>query len=241
MTELILGSRGSGKSTELIKRSAEEGLYILTSTRKQAEYLVEQAKKMGYNIPFPVTWEEFVESHFRGSCIRRDGLLIDDAENLLPYIFKGIPVKAVTWTKSEFKDLDSENYYKSYADRFIYKIPDDILTKIPDYFWPALAGELVSVCDPFIFDEADVGVRAIDFITGTAAWDEAFKATCKKLGMKWLNEYRDKLEWYDSDRFDDRICDLIMSKFVKAEPESCTAYYKWLIGMETKEVFDSYN
>lgn len=113
-----------------------------------------------------------------------------------------------------------------------YKIPDDILAKIPDYFWPALAGELVSVYNPFIFNEVDVGVRAIDFLTGTVGWTEAFKATCKKLGMEWMNEYLDKLEWYDSDIFESEICDLIISKFVNAEPESCNSYYKWLIGID---------
>lgn len=109
MTDLILGSRCSGKTSELIKKSASEGLYILTGTRKQAECLFDQARRMGYDIPFPVTWAEFQQCGFRGSFIQKDGLLIDEAGWLLSYIFKGIPIKAVTWTKYGLRDLDLEN------------------------------------------------------------------------------------------------------------------------------------
>jgi hypothetical protein len=108
MTELILGSRGSGKTTELIKRSAASGLYILTGTKKQADCIFDRAKRMGYDIPYPVTWSKFKNDHFRDSSIRRDGLLIDEAGWLLSYIFKGVPIEAVTWTKYEIKDLDKE-------------------------------------------------------------------------------------------------------------------------------------
>lgn len=109
MTDLIVGSRCSGKTTELIKRSATDGLYILTGTRRQAKCIFDQAKRMGYDIPFPVTWNEFQKTRFRGSCIRRDGLLIDEAGWLLSYIFDGVPIEAVTWTKHDFKDLDIDN------------------------------------------------------------------------------------------------------------------------------------
>ena len=109
MTELIVGSRCSGKTTELIKKSATDGLYILTGTRRQAECIFDQAKQMGYDIPFPVTWAEFQKNHFRGSCIQKDGLLIDEAGWLLSYIFSSVPIKGVTWTKYDFRDLDIEN------------------------------------------------------------------------------------------------------------------------------------
>lgn len=109
MTKLILGSRNSGKTTELIKMSAETGLYILTGTKKQAKCIFDQAQYLGYNIPFPVTWGEFQRCHFRGSCIERDGLLIDEAGWLLSYIFKGIPIKEVSWTNYGVKNLDQDS------------------------------------------------------------------------------------------------------------------------------------
>ena len=109
MTELILGSRNSGKTTELLRRSARDGMYILTGTKRQARCIFDQARDMGYDIPYPVTWAEFQNGHFSGSVIQKDGLLIDEAGWLLSYIFKGIPINAVTWTNYGVTDLDEQN------------------------------------------------------------------------------------------------------------------------------------
>lgn len=109
MTELILGSRRSGKTTEMIKRSATDGLYILTGTKQQARYIFDQAKELGYDIPYPVTWDDFTKGRLHAPCFQKDGLLIDEVEHILCRIFKGIPIKGVTWTKYDFKDLDLEN------------------------------------------------------------------------------------------------------------------------------------
>lgn len=50
-------------------------------------------------IPFPVTVDEYLRSDkFRGSSIRRDGLLIDDADDVFKVIFAGIPIKEITIT-----------------------------------------------------------------------------------------------------------------------------------------------
>lgn len=99
MTNITIGERGSGKTTKLIKRSAFEGLYILVATRHRAQALVSDAKDMGLIIPFPVTVDEYLKSNrLDGSSIRRDGLLIDDADDVLQQIFAGIPIKEVTVT-----------------------------------------------------------------------------------------------------------------------------------------------
>lgn len=108
--------------------------------------------------------------------------------------------------------------------KFDYKIPDDILTKIPDYFWPALAGKLVSVFSPTIFDKevTDVGESwySIDFVCGTAGFDLAFHMACRKLDMMWLYDYRDRLEWYDYDMFDSEISDILIDKVLLSEPHA---------------------
>ena len=101
MTEIILGKRNSGKTTELIKRSAKDGIYILTNTSAQARLIFDQAKRMGYDIPFPVSWNDFTRTAFLGSSIRKDGLLIDQADMLLSRIFGNIPIHAVTWTEGD--------------------------------------------------------------------------------------------------------------------------------------------
>lgn len=109
MTDIIVGSRGSGKSTELLKKSADENVYILTGNRSQAQDLVNKARELGLTIPFPVTWEDYVKGRLQGTYIQKDGVLIDEASHILSRALQGIPVKAVTWTKSGFRDLDEEN------------------------------------------------------------------------------------------------------------------------------------
>lgn len=108
-TVVIVGKGASGKTAELIERSAESGIYILVANRKRAEMLVKQAKDMKLYIPFPVTLEEWLRSdnRFHGSSIRHDGLLIDDIDDVIKELFLPIEIKAVTLrTPSEVTNLD---------------------------------------------------------------------------------------------------------------------------------------
>lgn len=109
-----------------------------------------------------------------------------------------------------------------------YKIPDNILEKIPDYFWPALAGELVSVFSPSVFDKEDTDVYQLDFVCGTAGFDRAFHMTCRKLDLMWLYDYRNRLEWYDYDMFDSEISDSLINNVLLSEPKKHSSYYDWL-------------
>lgn len=66
----------------------------------------------------------------------------------------------------------------------VYKIPEEILSKIPEYFWTAFAGELVSVFGPNIFEEnTDDGLMGLDFLGGTSGWSAALEMTCRKLEL----------------------------------------------------------
>lgn len=96
-TEILVGKGGTGKTAELIKRSAESGIYILVANRKRAEILVKQATDMKIYMPFPVTLQEWLSScdRFRGSSIYRDGLLIDDIDDVIKELFSPIEIKAV--------------------------------------------------------------------------------------------------------------------------------------------------
>ena len=109
-----------------------------------------------------------------------------------------------------------------------YKIPDDILAKIPDYFWSALAGELVSVFSTSIFDKDDTDMYQLDFLCGTTGFDCAFHMTCRKLDLMWLYDYRNRLEWYDYDMFDSEISDILINKVLLSEPKKYNSYYDWL-------------
>lgn len=97
--DIIIGKRGYGKTTKLIRRSAEENIYILTTDGLRAKRIAKMAKEMGLDIPYPVTVNEyFLDDRFKGSSIRRDGLLIDDADDVFKTIFAGIPIKEITIT-----------------------------------------------------------------------------------------------------------------------------------------------
>lgn len=105
MTLIITGGRGTGKTALLIKHSAETGRYILVTNNTRAEGIFKQAKAMGYNIPYPITVSEFKTcSKFEGSSIRRDGLLVDDMNDVINCMFNGIPIHEFTIDRDAFKD-----------------------------------------------------------------------------------------------------------------------------------------
>lgn len=110
-----------------------------------------------------------------------------------------------------------------------YKIPEAILSKIPDYFWPAFAGELCSVFGPDILGKDEDGVQALDYVGRTAGWYAALKATICKLSIPWLLDYYDGLEWHDSDQFDNEMEGLVRTKFIEAEQSAANPYYLWLL------------
>lgn len=107
MSKLIfIGKRGSGKTTQLIKKSSETGIYILVANRQRQRYVFEKARELGYVIPYPVTVDEYFANRFRGSYIQKDGVYIDDAEDVLQMVFNGIPIRGMTiTTQDEFYEL----------------------------------------------------------------------------------------------------------------------------------------
>ena len=99
MSEIILGSRKGGKTLELIKRSAKDGRYILVSNRRRADEISKFARELGLYIPFPVTVEEYYKGDkFRGSSLERNGIYIDDADDIIRQIFGTVEIKAMTMT-----------------------------------------------------------------------------------------------------------------------------------------------
>jgi hypothetical protein len=96
MNKIIKG-RQQGKTTELIKRSAETGTYILVADRKRVQQVYRQAESMHLNIPYPVTVEEYMQSGFRGSFI--NSILIDDADDVLSRVFSNVRIDTITMSE----------------------------------------------------------------------------------------------------------------------------------------------
>lgn len=98
MTELIVRSRQGGKTTELIRRAAETGGYIVCTDRRRARQIAEHARKMGLTIPFPITAGEWHRNAYYRPGV--SGLLFDDLDRIIQGMTT-VPVLAATWTAEE--------------------------------------------------------------------------------------------------------------------------------------------
>jgi hypothetical protein len=91
--EKIIMQKGYGKTTQLIKKSAKSGDYIVCHRLPEANRIQYEAQQMGLDIPLPITYAEFVEKRYSGRNI--SGFLIDNLEMFLQYL-SNVPVNAVT-------------------------------------------------------------------------------------------------------------------------------------------------
>lgn len=117
-----------------------------------------------------------------------------------------------------------------------YKIPDAIKKNIPDYFYIAMVGELVSIFGPSVLaydDCQENGCDECDLVCheGTSGWVAALEATCEKLDMMWLLTYWHGLDWIESDLFDAEIGDEIIRWLASEheEHERANAYYHYCL------------
>lgn len=92
--EIIIKKPREGKTTELIRRCAEHGGYIVSANQMRAKATFKMAKEMGYKIPFPITFYEFLQGHFYAKGIKR--FYIDDAHEILKEIARGVEIDSIT-------------------------------------------------------------------------------------------------------------------------------------------------
>ncbi len=104
MSKFIIKKRAGGKTTDLIKESAEKGLYIICCDRNRVNSIVQQAQKLGYNIPFPISLEEILLSRSHGRTpigrpyeLSKGKVLVDDIMQRLI----GMPCAIITGTLEE--------------------------------------------------------------------------------------------------------------------------------------------
>jgi hypothetical protein len=106
----IVAERNSGKTTELIKMSSDSGDSIVCYNQKEALGVYWHAIHTGYEIPFPLTYDEFIENRYLGKWVK--GFLIDNVDMLLDYMTKfRVPIRAITVSKESVdsgKILDNE-------------------------------------------------------------------------------------------------------------------------------------
>lgn len=74
----IIKFRGQGKTTDLIKMSAETGYRIVTFG--DTRYIIEMANKMGLEIPNPISKNEYNLAQYRGD---KKPILVDELEQFV--------------------------------------------------------------------------------------------------------------------------------------------------------------
>lgn len=80
MDKIILDS-GKGKTQKLIEHSAKTGDYIVCHSSEVASKIQRRAIDMDLVIPFPITYDTFLDKMYNGKGIK--GFCIDDVELLL--------------------------------------------------------------------------------------------------------------------------------------------------------------
>ena len=134
--KLILRSRGLGKTTELIKKSAKllkEGCrnFIVVSTQNEAVRVAEVARDLNLNIPFPLTFNEFMTGQYHNVSV----LLIDQADHLIQEISR-VPI---VWATMDY-DLDDDIKAYEFDEKAQGKFIEDFyLDEIPKCKTRALA------------------------------------------------------------------------------------------------------
>ena len=113
-----------------------------------------------------------------------------------------------------------------------YTMPDEIREKIPPEFYSALFGEIVSVFgfrwlvpDKYLIqpDKPDFGYtdmvsRYLLDIHITIGWDTAFNQACRKLSLKWLEDYEHYgVSGYDRETFDYELSEEMIKHFCLAK------------------------
>lgn len=92
MGAIIGGKRLCGKTTDLIKRSNKEWLYIVVANNQRADNIVRLARDMEIEIPYPITCNELPLSP--RSKIK--GVLIDEIEMVLEQLVRRPIIAAST-------------------------------------------------------------------------------------------------------------------------------------------------
>ena len=102
----IIGTRGSGKTTKLIKQAAKENYIIMTATNRQADNVRKQADELGLTV-LVTSGENIISSNGinRGSVLeilmQKNGILIDDADLVLTRILSGVTIKGISLTDDD--------------------------------------------------------------------------------------------------------------------------------------------
>ena len=98
-----------------------------------------------------------------------------------------------------------------------YTIPEEIDAKIPDYFYPALAGELYAAFGYHkiedVIEAYENGTEDAYPVAETDYFSAAFAMACKKLDMLWLLAYKSlEISYFESVDFGEILCERVIEE-----------------------------
>ncbi len=97
--KIFSGKRGNGKTSELIKIAHDEGLYIVCLNNQRRNLIRKMAHDMKLSILDPVILPEaFHWSEGNMYKLTVNKLLVDDADDILSFLFGGMEIEAITVT-----------------------------------------------------------------------------------------------------------------------------------------------
>lgn len=81
------------ETTELIKMCSALGGYIVCANEIRAKQTAEMAHDMGFNIPYPITFDDFISGNYHTKGVEK--FYIDNADQLLQKLAGGVFVEAI--------------------------------------------------------------------------------------------------------------------------------------------------
>ena len=91
--------RSKGKTLAMVKLAEKTSAYIVVADVRRVVAIQRLCADLGIDIRFPLTFEEFASGRFSPPGIR--SFIIDDVDDLLRYMARGVPVIAATATGGE--------------------------------------------------------------------------------------------------------------------------------------------
>lgn len=91
-TKFLVGGRGSGITTALIREASENDYIIITSNHANRNFIQHQCEILGINCPKVVTVGEVVENKCRG--LNYNKIVVDNANTVLRLLLSSYGIHA---------------------------------------------------------------------------------------------------------------------------------------------------
>lgn len=91
-TKFLVGGRGSGITTALIREASENDYVIITSNHANRNFIQHQCEILGINCPRVITVDEIMGQKCRGLCCNK--VVVDNANIILNLLLSSYGVNA---------------------------------------------------------------------------------------------------------------------------------------------------